>query len=105
MTAVTPTKNFVNVEWLKHLAQGTKHIKQRSYELMQIQPSSQVLDVGCGPAIDTIPLLEYIGDKGRIVGVDYDPLMIDTARALPLLALKYGVGFWNFTYQVGDTET
>jgi ubiquinone/menaquinone biosynthesis C-methylase UbiE len=73
------TKNFVNVEWLKNLATETKHIKQRSYELMQIQPDSQVLDVGCGPAIDTIPLSEYIGDKGRIVGVDYDPVMIEAA--------------------------
>ena len=74
------SKNFVNVEWLKNLAQETKPIKQRSYELMQIQPDSQVLDVGCGPAVDTIPLSEYIGDEGRIVGVDYDPLMIEVAN-------------------------
>jgi len=71
--------NFVNVEWLNNLAQETKHIKQRSYQLMHIQPDSQVLDVGCGPAIDTIPLSEFIDDKGRIVGVDYDPAMIEAA--------------------------
>lgn len=73
------SKNFVNVEWLNNLAQETKHIKKRSYQLMQIQPNSQVLDVGCGPAIDTIPLSEFIDDKGRIVGVDYDPAMIAAA--------------------------
>jgi ubiquinone/menaquinone biosynthesis C-methylase UbiE len=78
MTAAS--KNFVNVEWLKNLAHETAHIKQRSYELMQIQPDSQVLDVGCGPAIDTIPLSEYIGEKGRVVGVDYDPVMIEAAN-------------------------
>lgn len=74
------TKNFVNIEWLNNLAQETKHIKLRSYELMQIQPNSQVLDVGCGPAVDTIPLSEYIGAEGRIVGVDYDPQMIEAAN-------------------------
>jgi ubiquinone/menaquinone biosynthesis C-methylase UbiE len=78
MTAAS--KNFVNVEWLKNLAQETKHIKQRSYELMQLQPNSQVLDVGCGPAIDTIPLSERIGERGRVVGVDYDAQMIDVAN-------------------------
>jgi demethylmenaquinone methyltransferase/2-methoxy-6-polyprenyl-1,4-benzoquinol methylase len=76
----TASKNFVNVEWLKNLAQETKHIKQRSYELMQLQPNSQVLDVGCGPAIDTIPLSERIGESGRVVGVDYDAQMIDAAN-------------------------
>jgi len=76
----TASKNFVNIEWLRNLAQETQHIKKRSYELMQIQPDSQILDVGCGPAIDTIPLSEYIGNEGRIVGVDYDPLMIDAAN-------------------------
>jgi ubiquinone/menaquinone biosynthesis C-methylase UbiE len=73
-------KNFVNVQWLKNLATETKLIKQRSYELLQIQPDSQVLDVGCGPAIDTIPLSEFIGEGGRVVGVDYDPLMIEAAN-------------------------
>lgn len=76
---MTASKNFVNIEWLKNLAKETKHIKQRSYDLLQVQPDSQVLDVGCGPAVDTIPLSEYIGDKGRIVRVDYDPVMVEAA--------------------------
>ena len=76
----TASKNFVNIEWLNKLAQETKHIKQRSYQLMQIQPNSQVLDVGCGPAIDTIPLSEFVDDNGKIVGVDYDPAMIEAAN-------------------------
>lgn len=73
-------KNYVNTKWLKNLAQETRHIKQRSYQLLQVKSDSQVLDVGCGPAIDTISLSEFIGDKGRIVGVDYDPEMIAAAN-------------------------
>ncbi len=48
---------------------------------MEIEADSQVLDVGCGPAIDTIALSEYIGDEGRIVGVDNDPEMVKKADA------------------------
>lgn len=47
---------------------------------MQIRADSQVLDVGCGPAIDTIPLSEFIGAEGRIVGVDNDPEMLEAAN-------------------------
>lgn len=78
MTAVS--KNFVNVEWLKSLAEEAMHIKQRSYDLMRVQSDSHVLDVGCGPAVDTIPLSEYIGDRGIIVGVDLDLEMIKAAN-------------------------
>ena len=54
---------------------------------MQIRTDSQVLDVGCGPAIDTVPLSEFIGDKGRIVGVDNDPEMLEAANQ-ELIKLK-----------------
>ena len=54
---------------------------------MQIHAESQVLDVGCGPAIDTIPLSEFIGDKGKIVGVDNDPEMLEVANQ-ELIRLK-----------------
>jgi ubiquinone/menaquinone biosynthesis C-methylase UbiE len=70
---------YVSAEYLKKAAQDVKHIKTRSYRLMQIKLDSQVLDVGCGPAIDTIVLSDFIGDTGRIVGVDSDPEMIKKA--------------------------
>ena len=38
-----------------------------------------MLDIGCGPAIDTLPMSEFIGAGGRIVGVDNDPAMIKKA--------------------------
>jgi ubiquinone/menaquinone biosynthesis C-methylase UbiE len=80
MTDVKENKGFVSADYLKKVAQDAKQIKLRSYRLMQIQANSQVLDVGCGPATDTIALSEYIGEGGRIVGVDNDPEMIEKAN-------------------------
>jgi ubiquinone/menaquinone biosynthesis C-methylase UbiE len=80
LSEVKENKGFVTAEYLKKIAQDAKQIKNRSYELMQLTADSQVLDVGCGPAIDTLPLSEYIGGGGRIVGVDSDPDMIKKAN-------------------------
>jgi ubiquinone/menaquinone biosynthesis C-methylase UbiE len=80
MSEVKENKGYVSAEYLKKVAKDAKEIKTRSYQLLQIQADSQVLDVGCGPAIDTIVLSEYIDERGRIVGVDNDPAMIEKAN-------------------------
>jgi ubiquinone/menaquinone biosynthesis C-methylase UbiE len=80
LTAIKENKSYVTTQYLKKAAQNAKHIKTRSYELMQIQADSQVLDVGCGPAIDTIPLSEFIGKGGCIVGIDNDAGMVEKAN-------------------------
>ncbi len=80
MSEVKENKGFVTPEYLKKVAEDAKFIKKKSYELMELQSDSQVLDVGCGPAIDTIELSNYIGANGRIVGIDNDPLMIEKAN-------------------------
>jgi ubiquinone/menaquinone biosynthesis C-methylase UbiE len=79
LTDVKENKGFVTAEYLKKIAKERKQIKSRIYELMQIHPDSKVLDIGCGPAIDTIPMSEFIGVSGCIVGVDNDPAMIEKA--------------------------
>jgi SAM-dependent methyltransferase len=38
-----------------------------------------VLDVGCGPGTDTIPLAQLVGEGGQIVGIDHDEAMIAEA--------------------------
>jgi trans-aconitate methyltransferase len=38
-----------------------------------------VLDVGCGPGVDTSALAELIGASGSVDGVDGDPAMVAEA--------------------------
>ena len=61
MAKLKDYSGYVDSEYLKMLARLTKPVKQLTYELMQIEPGHKVLDVGCGPATDTIQLAPLVG--------------------------------------------
>jgi ubiquinone/menaquinone biosynthesis C-methylase UbiE len=81
MNSASKNTGYVNAQYLKRIAktQGKK-VKHASVKLMNIQPDSQVLDVGCGPATDTLLFAKCIGPNGRVVGVDFDPKMVEEAN-------------------------
>lgn len=64
-------------------------LKQRTYALMNLDNGSRVLDVGCGPASDTIALADRVGRDGIVVGIDSDKAMIAEAERRAIAA---GVG-------------
>tara|TARA_B100000609_G_scaffold199630_1_gene205204 strand:+ start:5860 stop:6654 length:795 start_codon:yes stop_codon:yes gene_type:complete len=70
---------YVSQDYLQMLAERVQHVKQRSYEAMEVREGMCVLDVGCGPAIDTHALAKLVGPSGRVYGVDYDNEMISNA--------------------------
>jgi ubiquinone/menaquinone biosynthesis C-methylase UbiE len=59
-------KGYVDPEFLRVIGNQLNHIKQRSYALMQIQAGHKVLDLGCGPGTDTIPLAPFVGVNGQV---------------------------------------
>jgi arsenite methyltransferase len=59
-----------------------------------------VLDLGCGAGIDCFLAAEKVGPKGKVIGLDMTPLMIEKARAN---ALKSGV--LNVDFRLGDAES
>jgi len=71
----------VTAEYLKKAAELTRQVKQRTYDLMHILPGAHLLDVGCGPGIDTIPLAKLVGGDGSVVGIDSDREMLAQADA------------------------
>ena len=66
-------------KYLQTAAELNNQIKRQSYSLMHIQPGQNVLDVGCGPGIDTVALAHLVGPQGSVVGVDFDKSMIAEA--------------------------
>ena len=72
-------KGYVSSDYLRIAAKVAEQVKLRSYEVMDIGPGQRILDVGCGPGTDTIPLAQLVGDSGRVMGVDWDQEMVDEA--------------------------
>jgi ubiquinone/menaquinone biosynthesis C-methylase UbiE len=84
-------KGYVDTTYLDTVQKLLKGYKSLTYEQLRIKPGQKVLDVGCGPGTDTIPLAQQVTPSGRIVGVDYDENMIAEAEQR---AQKAGVSGW-----------
>lgn len=52
----------------------------RAIELMHLHPGDCVVDLGCGTGLSFAPIIERIGPKGRLIGVDLTPGMLSIAR-------------------------
>jgi ubiquinone/menaquinone biosynthesis C-methylase UbiE len=87
----TKAKGDRDSAYLQFAANFLAPKKERTYALMQIQLGHKVIDVGCGPATDTIPLAQLVGPTGQVVGVDNDEAMVDQANKR---AEKAGVSKW-----------
>lgn len=71
---------YVDSEYLRVVGNLLLSHKEATYAKMQIEMGQKVLDVGCGPGTDTIPLARLVGASGEVVGVDYDEAMIAEAE-------------------------
>lgn len=71
---------YVNKDYLDAGTKMVKQIKQQTYVMMHLKEGQTVLDVGCGPASDTIALGKLVGSKGKVFGIDQDSDMVATAN-------------------------
>ena len=88
---MTTAKGYVDPEYLRVAGEFLNRLKQRTYACMQIKPGDKVLDVGCGPGIDTLALSQLVGARGEVCGVDYDKAMVTEADQR---AEEAGVSAW-----------
>ncbi len=71
---------YVSADYLKALAQAAEPIKKRIRDLLALGSNSKILDAGCGPGTDTIPLARLLNNSGIICGMDADRSMIQAAQ-------------------------
>jgi arsenite methyltransferase len=55
-----------------------------------IEPGETVLDIGCGAGMDLLLAARRTGPKGRVIGVDMTPAMIERAKGAALAS-----GLWQ----------
>ncbi len=73
---------YVDSDYLTAARDLFAPVKQRSYELMGDLDSKHILDIGCGPGLDTVAMARLVGSQGRVEGIDHDPAMIEQAQSL-----------------------
>jgi SAM-dependent methyltransferase len=61
---------------IHHLFERTKH---RSYEILDLNGSDDIADIGCGIGLDAVALAEF---GANVVGIDSDLGLLDVARSL-----------------------
>jgi arsenite methyltransferase len=69
-------------------------------EALALAPGETVLDLGSGPGLDCLLAAEQVGPKGRVVGVDMTPAMLERARKNAAAG-----GFANVEFREGRLES
>lgn len=92
------TKGHSQADYLKLVAEMVAKHKQRTYELMEVSLGQRVLDVGCGPGTDTIPLAKIVGASGQVIGIDVSEQQIELAERR---SVEAGVQNWT-EHRLGD---
>ncbi len=88
---MSQARGYMDTEYLRLVGESVQHLKNRTYELLEATAGKKVLDVGCGPASDTIELGRRVGPQGRVLGVDHDASMLREAESR---ARDAGVAAW-----------
>ena len=74
-------------------APGVGRLRRLTIEELELDTGATVVDMGCGPGVNFPYLTEYIGQDGRLVGVDIAPEMLKrAARVDPASELVLGDG-------------
>jgi SAM-dependent methyltransferase len=78
LDALTEASQYVS--YLEHTAARLRDLSRARYELLNLQPGDQVLDLGCGLGEDSRELVSFVTPRGKVLGVDSSAAMIAQAR-------------------------
>jgi len=81
-------KFFVLFEWLFLLPRG---IRRKAVNRLELKPGTRVLEVGCGTGRNLAHLVQAVGERGHVYGVDLSEGMLQEARELSAKAEWHNV--------------
>lgn len=79
----------------------TPDVVQQRREVMAalaLQPGERAVDLGCGPGLLALQMLEQLGPRGGVEGIDLSPDMVALAR-------QRCAAFANARFQAGDVTS
>ena len=68
-------------------------------EFADIKKGDTIVDLGCGAGNDVFIARTFVGDEGKVIGIDMTEKMIEKAKANNLK-----LGFNNIEFRLGDIE-
>ena len=68
------------IDYLALLASRLAEFRREGFELLELQPGSSVLDIGCGAGEVCVDIAERISPHGRVAGVDLSGAMVEAAK-------------------------
>jgi len=68
-------------------------------DVAKIKPGDTVLDLGSGAGNDVFVARSFVGEQGKVIGIDMTPEMIERANKN-----KQKLGFTNVEFRLGDIE-
>jgi arsenite methyltransferase len=98
----SPSKNY-GTEELKNLPAGLADVSLgcgNPISMIDMRGGDTVVDLGSGGGLDCFLAAEKVGARGRVIGVDMTPEMIEKARAS---AVKVGAA--NVEFRLGQIES
>lgn len=63
---------------LSHLSNFGQRLVKAAY----IRPGENVLVMACGPGAVLLPAAEQVGRRGKVIGIDHSPAVVENANAL-----------------------
>ncbi|MDM3975291.1 class I SAM-dependent methyltransferase [Mycobacterium marseillense] len=88
------------IERLKQQSEMLRPITERLLSSAGLTSGMRVLDIGCGAGDVTILAAELVGPRGRVIAIDRDATVINSARQR-----ANDLGFSNVEFQQHDLET
>ncbi|MDH5613389.1 MAG: methyltransferase domain-containing protein, partial [Gammaproteobacteria bacterium] len=71
----------------------------------EISMGQTVLDIGCGAGVDLCVASLLVGDKGKVLGVDVTPAMVEKSRQHAELAGQYNITVHQSSFEKLPVES